>query len=236
MTLIAILVFLMLITLSSVSVINRIQQRQRERRLEQRRLRIRADELWEVVTCLEQTIPNRVITKLINDMIIELQRQILSLEDKSPELIETAIRKSEIYSEELLNPQARAPVAYQRESDAQIAKTQLHLNEAMHLVTQLAASGKINEIELDTYLAELRWAYLMVSVMSYIGQGDKSLAISDRFSAQAFYRKAQQLLMESMHQDSRRLKMIKELSEMVDGDRVSLSRELREPGPTLKLS
>jgi hypothetical protein len=98
----------------------------------------------------------------------------------------------------------------------------------MHLVTQLAARGTINEIELDAYLAELRWAYLMVSVMSYIGQGDKSMAISDRFSGLAFYRKAQQLLIESMHQDPRRIQMIKELSEMVDGDRIGLSRNLRE--------
>lgn len=229
MTLIVILAFLMLVALFAVSVINRIQHRHRQRRLQLRRLRIQVDEMSEVVSCLEQTIPNRSITKHINDMIIDLQHQMLSLEDKNPEHIEAAIRKTELYSEELINPQNRAAVSYQRESDAQIAKTQLHLNEAMHLVTNLAARGVINEAELDTYLSELRWAYLMVSVMSYIGQGDKSMAISDRFSAQAFYRKAQQLLMESMHQDPRRLKMIKELAEIVDGERMSLSRELRSP-------
>jgi hypothetical protein len=228
MTLIVILVFLMLVTLSGVSVINRIQQRQRQRRLQQRRLRIQVEELTEIVSCLEQTLPNRTITKHINDMIIDLQQQMLVLEEKNHEHIEAAIIKSELYSEELLNPKNRQSINYQRESDAQIAKTQLYLNEAMHLVMQLAAQGTINEVELDAYLVELRWAYLMVSVMSYIGQGDKSMAISDRFSAQAFYRKAQQLLMESMHQDPRRIKMIKELSEMVDGDRVGLSRDLRE--------
>lgn len=232
MTLIVILVFLMLITLFSVSVISRIQLRQRERRLQQRRLRIQADELIEVVACLEQTLPNRTITKHINDMVIGLQQHMLALEDRHAEHIEAAIRKSEAYSEELLNPKNRQGISYQRESDAQIAKTQLHLNAAMHLVTHLAAQGTINEIELDTYLSELRWASLMVAVMSYIGQGDKSMTISDRFSAQAFYRKAQHLLMESMHPDARRLKMIKELSEMVDGDRVGLSRDLRDAAPT----
>ena len=231
MTLIVILIFLMLITLFAVSVINRIQQRQRERRLQQRRLRIQAEELIEVVSCLEQTLPNRAITKYINDMVIAVQQQMLALEDRHTEHIEAAVQKSELYSEELLNPKNRQSISYQRESDAQIAKTQLHLNEAMHLVTHLAAQGTINEVELDSYLIELRWAYLMVSVMSYIGQGDKSMAISDRFSAQAFYRKAQHLLMESMHQDPRRLKMIKELSEMVDGDRGGLSRDLRDVAP-----
>lgn len=229
MTLIVILVFLMLITLFGVNVIGRIQQRQRMRRLQQRRLRVQAEELIEVVACLEQTLPNRTITKHINDMIIALQQQMLALEDNHPEHIEAAIQRSELYSEELINPKNRHSISYQRESDAQIAKTQLHINETMHLITQLAAQGTINEVELDAYMVELRWAHLMVSVMSYIGQGDKSIAISDRFSAQAFYRKAQQLLMESMHQDPRRLKMIKELSEMVDGGRVGLSRDLREP-------
>ena len=230
MVLIVVLVFLMLLTLSGVSVINRMQIRQRERRLEQRRLRVQAESLGEVVSCLEQTIPNRVIIKHVNDIIIELQQQILALEDGNPEHIEAAIRKSELISEELLNPEHRPQVSYQRDSDAQIAKTQLHLNETMHLMTGLAARGVITEVELETYLSELRWAYLMISVMSFIAQGEKSMAISDRFSAQAFYRKAQQLLMESMHQDPRRLKMIKEISEIVDGDRASLSRELREPG------
>lgn len=228
MTLIVILVFLMLVTLSGVSVLNRMQQRQRHRRLQQRRLRVQTEELMEIVSCLEQTLPNRVIIKHINDMIIVLQQQMLALEEKNREHLEAAILKSERYSDELLNPKNRQPISYQRDSDAQIAKTQLYLNEAMHLVMQLAAQGTFNEVELDAYLGELRWAYLMVSVMSYIGQGDKSMAISDRFSAQAFYRKAQQLLMESMHQDPRRIKMIKELSEMVDGDRVGLSRDLRE--------
>jgi hypothetical protein len=91
----------------------------------------------------------------------------------------------------------------------------------------LATQGKISEAELDVYLGDLHWARLMVSVMSYIGQGDKRMAISDRFSAQAFYRKGQQLLMESLHPDPRRLRLIKELGEMIDGSRETLSREFR---------
>ncbi|WP_323814684.1 hypothetical protein [Cellvibrio sp. NN19] len=228
MTLIVILIFLMLITLFAVSLLNRIQQRQRLRRLEQRRLRIRAEEMSELVNCLEQTLPNRAITKHINDMVIALQHQMLALEDKNREHLEAAIQKSEQYSEDLLNPKNRQNISYRRDSDAQIAKTQQYLNETMHLLTQLAAQGDINEVELDTYLGELRWAYLMVSVMSYIAQGDKSIAITDRL---AFYRRAQQLLMESMHQDPRRLQMIKELSEMIDGERNGLSYDLREAAP-----
>lgn len=230
MTLIVTLVFLMLVTLLGVSALRGIQLRQRQRRLEQRRLRIQVEELSEIVSCLEQTLANRSIAKHINDMIVSLQHQMLALESQNPEHLETAIRKTELYSEELLNPQNQHKISYQRESDAQIAKAQLHLKEAIQLVMTLAAQGTINDVELETYLVDLRWAYLMVPVMSYIGQGDKSIAMGDRFSGLAFYRKAQQLLIESMHQDPRRVQMIKELSEMVDGNRDALSRHLREPG------
>lgn len=230
MILIITLFLLMFLALLGVSIINRIQLRQRERRLKQRSLRLRAEELAELVTCLEQTLPNRMIIKHINDMIVDLQQQMLALEEDNPEVLEAAIQKTEAYSEELLNGANRPLVTYQRDSDAQIAKTQLHLNDAMHLLTQLAAEGTITDTELASYLSDLHWASLMVPVMSFIAQGDKSLTISDRFSATAFYRKAQQLLMESMHQDPRRLKMIKELSEIVDGSRTSLGPELADPG------
>lgn len=230
MTLILVLFLVMVSALIAISIINRIQLRQRQRRLEQRRLRIRTEELSDLVACLAETIPNRTITKHINDIIVQLQQQMLALEDKNTELLEQAIQKAEAYSEELVGATGQLPqVSYQRDSDAQIAKTQLYLTEAMQLITQLAAQGTLNEAELSSYLSELRWAHLMVGVMSYIAQGDKAMGISDRFSAQAFYRKAQHVLMESMHQDPRRLKMIKELGELVDGNRETLSPELRHP-------
>jgi len=222
------LAVLMLVALIGVSSINRIQQQERLRRLQQRHIRLQAEELNEVVFCLEQTVPNRLIAKLFNDVVISLLQHILRLETKSTGHIETAIQKAEAHSDMLANPKEAVRTTYQRDSDAQIAKAQLHIMEAINLLPQLTAQGRITEIEMDVYLTELRWAHLMVAVMSYIGQGEKSMAISDRFSAQAFYRKAQQLLMESLQQDPRRLKLIKELSEMIDGSRTTLSRELRD--------
>jgi len=222
------LAVLMLVALIGVSSINRIQQQERLRRLQQRHIRLQAEELNEVVFCLEQTVPNRLIAKLFNDVVISLLQNILRLETKSTGHIETAIQKAEAHSDMLANPKEAVRTTYQRDSDAQIAKAQLHIMEAINLLPQLTAQGRITEIEMDVYLTELRWAHLMVAVMSYIGQGEKSMAISDRFSAQAFYRKAQQLLMESLQQDPRRLKLIKELSEMIDGSRTTLSRELRD--------
>ena len=228
----AIIVTLLLITFGAllvVSIVNNIQQQQRMRRLQQRRLRIQVDELHEMLACLEHTLVNPAIAKLVNDAIVDILHQILNLEDKNTDYIESAIRKAEAHSELLARPTHASIVRYQQDSDAQIAKTQLHLNEAITFLPHLAAQGKISEAELDVYLGEVQWAKLMVPTMSYIAQGDKSMGISDRFTAQAFYRKAQQALMESMHPDPRRLRLIKELSELIEGSRQSLSREFRSP-------
>lgn len=230
MVIIASLALLMILALLVVSVINRRQQQERLRRLQKRQLRAQAQELGEVVSCLEQTVPNRQIAKLFNELVINLLQNIRQLETNNKEYIETAIQKAEAHSEFLTNPKEPLHTTYQQDSDAQIAKTQLHLIEAVNLLPRLVTQGRISDVEMEVYLSELRWAHLMVAVMSYIAQGDKSMAISDRFSAQAFYRKAQHLLIQSAHQDPRRLRLVKELGEMIDGSRTELSRELRDPG------
>ena len=116
---------------------------------------------------------------------------------------------------------------YARDSDAQIARAQLQINAAIEFLPLLASKGKITGSDLETFLNELRWAGLMVSVMSFVAQGERALVISDRFSGLAFFRKAQQLLMESLHPDPKRITIIRELSEIIDGERVKLSDEFK---------
>jgi hypothetical protein len=100
------------------------------------------------------------------------------------------------------------------------------LGEAAKLLRSITAQGKITDTELEIYTSELSWAYLMVSVASFIAQGYKFSALGDRFTAQGYYQKAQTMLMESMHPDPRRVRMIKELSEVIEGSRKNLSRDL----------
>lgn len=220
------LVVLALIALAIVSVINRVQEKEQRRRLQQRKLRLQADAITDIVTCLEQTIPNRQIIKLVNDEAIVYLKQILALETGPTTHIENSIRHSQLRSDELQAGSSYLSPSYQKDSDAQIAQTQLEINEAAHVLRHICAEGKITEAELEVFTSDLNWAFLMVSVASYIGQGHKFTALSDRFSAQGFYQKAQQLLMESMHPDPRRLRMIKELGEIIDGSRTSMSRDL----------
>lgn len=227
----AIFVVLMLIVFAAllvVSVLTSIQRRKQLRRLQQRRLRLEVDSLNEIIGCLELTLPNQLIARHLNDRVVELFREMLELEDYHPERIQSYLKVAEERGQKLSNPLGAFSVSYQRESDAQIAKAQNHLLDALHYLPQLVTQGKLREAELDAYQTELRWAHLMIPVISYIAQGKKSATLNDRFTAQAYYRKAQTLLMESLHNDPRRLRLIKELSELIEGSRPDLSREFRD--------
>ncbi len=231
MVVLIVLVALALVALFVVSTINRKQEKEHIRRMKQRKLKIQVDAIIDVVNCLEQTIPNHLIVKYINDETVGLLQQIMELETGSRSHIESSIRHALLRSEDLATAKAYARATYQKDSDAQIAQTQVQLNEAVKILRHICAIGKINDAELEAFTHELSWAYLMVSVASFIAQGYKFSALEDRFSAQGYYQKAQSLLMESMHQDPRRVRMIKELSEVIEGSRKALSRDLLPERP-----
>ncbi len=226
---IVLLLIVVLSALLGVSVITSMQRRQQQRRLQQRRIRLEVDELQEIVICLEQTLPNALIAKYFNDKIIDLLEQIEALEEYNPERIRAQVEAAQARSSRLANPMEPRNISFQRDSDAQILKSQTHIADAINYLPHLVTTGKLSELELDGLQSELRWAHLMIAVISNIAQGKKSMAISDRFTAHAFYRKAQQLLMESLQPDPRRLRLIKELSELIEGSRSDISREFMTP-------
>jgi hypothetical protein len=226
MTVLIGLVVLALIALFIVSAINRKQEREQQRRMQQRKLKLKHDAIVDVVNCLEQTLPKHQIAKYINDEAIELLRQIANLETGSKTHIENSLHYAIARSEDLASQKVSTNSSYQKDSDAQITHTQLQLGEAATLMRHLCAKGTINDQELEAFTNELSWAFLLVSVTSFIAQGYKFNHLGDRFAAQSYYQKAQQLLMESLHQDPRRLRMIKELGELTEGSRKTMSREL----------
>lgn len=226
MYLFTIFVVLAFVALIIVSFINRVQEKEKMRRLQQRKFKMQAEALTDVVSCLEQTLSDLKISKLINDEVVARWQQALAFESGSRTHLDASIRHAQLRSADYEAGNHYISPSYQKDSDAQIAQTQLHLTEAGKVLRHLCASGKVSDTELEAYLSELGWAYLMVSVASFIGQGYKFSAMHDRFSAQGFYQKAQHLLLESMHPDPRRLRMIKELGELLDGSRSSMSRDL----------
>lgn len=221
---------MLMLTLVGVSLINKAQERRRRQQIQQRSLRRTVVNLEEVLACLEQTVPTRLIAKYVNDEILERLQLILKLETGPTEHLESSLRDVEARGE-LLAGARQLTVSYQKDSDVQIAQAQHHINEAGRVLRRRFSQGHIPEEELEAYIDELTWAHLMVSVFSLIGQGHKATARGDVFSAQAFYQKAQHFLMGSLHPDPKRMRMIKELGEVIAGNRQTLSLDLMPADP-----
>ncbi len=224
---------LLLAALILVSLINRAQERGRRRRLQRQRLRVQVGNLEDVITCLEQTLPNRLIIKHVNDEVLDVLQAILSLETGNTEHLETSLRNVEARGEELTSARDRPQPHYQKDTDLQIAQTQHAINEAVRVLRHRFNQGRLTEEELDAYLGELSWARLMVGALSYVGQGHKASARGDVFAAHAFFQKGQHLLMESMHPDPRRMRLIKEIGELLSGSRQRLSPDLMPEPPAV---
>lgn len=226
MNIIVVFGLLMVAGLIIVSVIHEKQKKEQLRRLQQRRLRIQIDELNEVLSCVEQTVGDKNLAKKINDLILGLLHAMRHLETKPAPYIDNALQKVLAHNRELENPQLQLRIRYERESDAQINKTQHQLVETISLLSNLTSQGRLSESEYESFQQQVRWAHLMVGVMSFVAQGNKSLAVSDRVTAQAFYQRALHQLMESPHPNPKRLALIREINEMLEGNRVRLSEHL----------
>lgn len=209
-----------------VSIINQVQRRQRKRRIQLRQHRLRINLLEEIVDCLNVTLPNGQINQHVNNELLELLNTALELEGGESPYIESAIQQAQARDNELANPRGRRITSFVRESDLQIAQTQQQLASAAQILRTLNLEGKIAPEEMVVFVSELTWAELMVSVQSMVSHGQKASGRGEMFTAQAYFKKAQHQLIESSHNDPRRMRMIRELGEMIAGTRQKMSGDL----------
>lgn len=223
---IVIALILIACALATVNAINHIQEKDRLRRQQQRKIKVQADFLLEIVKCLEQTAPNGLIAKLINDEVIKLFNSMAALEKNPNPVIESSIQQAEAHSEQLMSKHDKPSVSYQRSSDEKIIQTQAQITEAIKQVRHLCFQNIISESDLSSFETELSWSYLMVAVASIIGKAQRLKAAGDKPVSRSLFEKAQKLLTESLHPDPRRLEMLAELKELIDGSRDTMSNDL----------
>ncbi|MDN3639562.1 hypothetical protein QWY82_12215 [Simiduia curdlanivorans] len=212
------------LSLLVVSIANQREERQRSRRIRMHKLKLRVDELEALLLNLVNLQENQDVLIQINDEIIDMYRAMMQL-DSSQTYLEAGLKNAEQRNASLSEPLANPPKRL-LESDAKIALAQRHLTEAAKVIRHRQAHAKISMEEMQIYVKELSYQHLMVDVISMIGQGHKATNKSNPLSAQAFYKKARQMLIQSTHSDPRRHQLIKEVAELLDGKRKSISPSL----------
>lgn len=211
--------------LLAVSIANQYQTRAKQRRKQLRVMRIRAEGLEQLTLGLDLVVENQDITKCINRELLELLERMQGL-DATLSYVNIGIEKARRRADNLSNNNTPRDISRLMESDAQLVRTHKQLNEAHKVIEAQKNRGKLSAEERDSYINELNWLYLMVEVVTFIGQGHKAINRGDRLTADAFYKKARQCLLHSNHPDPRRKQMISELGEIHNGKRASLSAHL----------
>mgnify|MGYP005857712481 CR=1 FL=1 len=220
-----ILTALLAFSLFAVHQVNRWEARLRQRRLRQHRLRMTLETLEEVLVEVESTLANPDLTRSLNDEILDRLQDLLNLAGSKGNLVQTRLH----HAQERQDQMARAgngPTRFMRESDAQVAHTKACLHKAAEVLRKRGHLGILNSSELGRYLEQLRWAELMVDVVTFLAEGHKTLRRGDIIAALAYYKKAQSLLINSDHPNEARIKIVQELDEVITGKRKDISPNL----------
>ena len=211
--------------LAGVSFANHLHTQQQLRRQRSQQLRRRVTELEEIALTVEPLVESLAIAKLINEENLAVTRAALQL-DPASQGLNAHLDRAETLAQDFADEGRPRKIDRLLESDAAIARAKYYISEAIHILRRQQAKGRLEVDELEILVSELAWAHLMVQVVSMVAQGHKAIQRGNLLSSSAFYRKAQQKLIDTLHSDRRRHKMIRQLGEILDGERRVLDEDL----------
>lgn len=212
----------------SLILVSFVNQRQMRRRLITRQvhqLKRKVAELEELTVSIDPLVEDSAIVQIINDEVIDLIRTMMQLSPESYYLeanLNNALELKDSFSES----RRQREIYRVQSSDAAIARSQYLLNEAGRIIRRRQTKGMLEVSQMEAYIHDLAWAHLMVGVASTIAHGHRAVSRGDVLQAHAYYKKAKQIAMQTNNPDDRRHQLIKEISEIMNGRRKALSRNL----------
>ncbi|NHN35972.1 hypothetical protein G8764_01530 [Pseudomaricurvus alcaniphilus] len=212
-------------SLLAVSLVNKRERKRRQQQTEISSMKLRVQRLEELLSEIEPLLEKREIARLLNDEILDLVTQMRAMAPNNA-YMDAIFQSALVRADTLADETVPTGLDRLKESDAQIARAHRSLEETALVIRRLRASDKITPAQMKDFLSQLSWAYLMVDSISQVGQGHKSVRRNNLFTAKAFYKKAQSLLLHSNHSDTRRHQFIRELSDLIAGKRSSISTQL----------
>lgn len=220
-------IFLMLImgALLLVSYVNQFQMRSKLISKKVVELKRKISELEEMAAALESLVDSLSISKTVLEETLEALNSIEKLHPNDP-FIDATRTSTEQRIDELMDPSRPRKIYRAQHSDAAIARAKYLLNETALIIRRRQHAGKLEIVEMETFINELAWASLMVVVITHVVEGHKAVSRGDVIKAYAFYRKAQQVLIKSPMNEDARQRMIKELGDILTNKRKTLSKDL----------
>lgn len=213
------------LAMSVVAYSNYLVDKAKQTAFKLERMKVKVEELEDVVLVLDGLCENRQIPKLVNDDIIANYESMIEI-DPNATYLKAGLSNASIRSKELSDDSGIRHISRVCKSDAQIARYHAYLEEALNILRKQYMGGKMSNSELQEFSLEISWLQLQVKVISNIVQGHKAYAKDGVITANGFYKKAQTELLKSPHPDPRRTEMISQMADLLFGRRKSLDAHL----------
>jgi hypothetical protein len=228
MTAFSSLILLIAIAALAMSVVgysNYLVEKAKQTAFKLEKMKVRVEELEDVVLILDSLCESRIIPKLVNDEILSHYEAMIEIDDKAAYL-KAGLSNAEVRAQELSDDSSQRYLSRICKSDAQMARYQTYLSESLNILRRQQMAGKISNQDLQALTKEINWLQLQVKVISNIVQGHKAYAKTGVIAANGFYKKAQSELLKSSHPDPRRKEMINQMADLLFGRRKSLDVHL----------
>ncbi|SMF31162.1 hypothetical protein SAMN02745866_02044 [Alteromonadaceae bacterium Bs31] len=224
---ISLVVLFLAIAMAALMLVSAVNQKQlRSRVISQKlaQMKRRVADMEELAVNVDSLVDSAEIAKHVNDEVLDMIEIMRTLDGSSQSLLvmkDSAQRLADEYH----NPQRPREIYRLQDSDAAIARSLYQLNDAGRIIRKRQAEGKLEIAQMENCIHELAWAHMLVAVTSSIAQGHKAMNRGDVLRAFAFYKKAQQVAMQTSSTDERRQELIKQITDMLNNKRKSLSTD-----------
>lgn len=197
-----------------VNIANRRETRARLIKVKVAQIKRKIQEMEEFCLSLEPLLDTAAIPGVINDEIIATIEGVKDFSDTQLLDVyrENALSRRESWSK----GQDRVPLYRAQDSDAKMARALYYLNEASQILRNLQSKGLLESTALQEMLDDLSWSHLMVKVVTHVIEGQKVQQNGNLGKALAFYKKAQQIAIETSIADARRQQLIADLGALLD--------------------
>ncbi|MFT7389614.1 MAG: hypothetical protein ACI8VC_002883 [Candidatus Endobugula sp.] len=213
------------LAMSVVAYSNHLVEKAKQTVFKLEKMKVRVEELEDVVLVLDSLCESRIIPKIVNEEIVSNYEAMIEIDAKAIYL-KAGLSNAEVRARELSDDSMPRYLSRVCKSDAQMARYQTYLSESLKILRRYHMAGNISNQDMQSLILEINWLKLQVKVISNIAQGHKAYAKKGVLAAHGFYKKAQRELVRSTHPDPRRTEMISQMADLLFGRRKSLDVHL----------
>lgn len=212
-------------SLALLAYVNYRERKQAEHALKIRQLSHAAEVLEDMLNNLEGLSHEKELFCTLAQELVRRYQKLFDF-DAQANNVEVRIQRAQQLLESYQSKGNTKTINRIRPSDQAINKTERQIQEAIDTLIHMFNGKHIDDKTLGPLMRELEYTQLSVEVISGVAQGHKLYNEGEFVDANSHYFHAQKLSMQSKAKHPNRQRLIDELGEIINRERLALSEDL----------